>query len=105
MNHYERCWYRWLRRQLQAELGIRIRIQTGRPKSLTDEQELAFFREVIATPHKQRSLVIARVAAERGVHHSTLERVLTEQVAAHGGSSLRTFHMEHSDKAVGVACV
>lgn len=102
MSSYELHWYRWLRRELLADLGIPF--TSGRPRAMEPEQEFVFFKEVVATPRMRRAVVIARWAAKTGAKTGTLKRILSEQTAANGGTDLRTFHMEHSDKPAGDAC-
>lgn len=96
MTSYELHWYRWLRRQLEAELGVPVKV--GRPRALTASEELRVFQEVMAAPRKRSKLVIARLVAETGASHSTIERILTEQVTAHGASGLRVFRKEHQNR-------
>lgn len=96
MSSYETHWYRWLRRQLETELGVPV--QRGRRRALTREQESAFFDQIIETRRSRRRFVVARWIAETGASHSTLERVLTEQTAARGASNLRVFRKEHQNR-------
>lgn len=98
MSHYETQWYRWLRRQLESELGVPV--QRGRRRALTPAQESAFFDQIIATRRTRRKFVVARWIAETGASQSTLERVLTEQTTARGVLNLRLFRKEHQNRVL-----
>ena len=102
MTSYELRWYYWLRRELREELGIPIPV--GRPRALTRAQELRVFEQIIATPMRRRGQVYLRLARELGVGVSTLQAITFEQVIAHGGQSLRTFHVEPENSLLGAAC-
>lgn len=91
-TYQEYRWYLWLRRELKAELGVPL--PNGRPRVLTRAQELRVFDEVVTTPRYQRGGVYLRLSRELGVGVSTIQAIALEQVIAHGGTSLRTFHVK-----------
>lgn len=80
-------WYRWLRRELAAELGFAFR--ANRPRALTAKQEMEVFLRVIAVPNRQRTELLEQIAAQMGVGYTTLRRRLTEEGARRGVRSLK----------------
>ena len=92
MTSYELRWYFWLRRELQAELGVPL--PKGRPRALTRAQEEDIFRQIVAAPKDEREAIRERFIARTGVGYSTLQRVISDRIAAHGGRGLRSFRMQ-----------
>ena len=90
MTREERASFRWLRRELALELGMRPP-RRGRPWSLTARQEEDAYQRLQAAPRRHRCRVMTELAEEFGVS----VRVFTDLLARRRREQSPMFRVEH----------
>jgi hypothetical protein len=93
MTSYEYNWYRWLRRELAADLGLALP-RVGRRRRLSVDQEREFYSELRAAPYKHRGAVYTRWRKTHDISATTLGRIATEHRRRHFAESTARFLKE-----------